>query len=171
MPGRRLILIRHAKSDYPWGVVDHERPLNTRGRRDAPAIGRWLESNVHWSADSSAPLVLVSSATRTQRTWSLAADQLGPRWSACDVRTEPRIYEAASAELLDLATDAFHENDTVAMVGHNPGLIGLIRQLAVEDDQYELAVAKFPTSAIAVLADEGEQWRVSAFAIARGAES
>ena len=38
----RLILLRHAKSDYPLGVPDHDRPLNERGRRDADAAGAWL---------------------------------------------------------------------------------------------------------------------------------
>ncbi len=41
-PTHDLILIRHAKSDYPPGVPDHDRPLNARGLRDAPRIGAWL---------------------------------------------------------------------------------------------------------------------------------
>ena len=42
---RRLILLRHAKSDWPPGMVDHDRPLAARGRRAAPLIGRWLVDN------------------------------------------------------------------------------------------------------------------------------
>ncbi len=53
----RLVLLRHAKSAYPPGVADHERPLNDRGRRDAPEAGRWLDAHITWTAHT-APRVL-----------------------------------------------------------------------------------------------------------------
>ncbi|HEU0086865.1 MAG TPA: hypothetical protein VFQ77_04335 [Pseudonocardiaceae bacterium] len=43
---RTLILLRHAKSVWPQGVPDIERPLARRGRRDAPAVGQWLRRRV-----------------------------------------------------------------------------------------------------------------------------
>ncbi|MSW11732.1 MAG: histidine phosphatase family protein, partial [Actinobacteria bacterium] len=45
MPSKQLVLIRHAKSAYPVGVDDHERPLNERGVRDATAVGEWLANS------------------------------------------------------------------------------------------------------------------------------
>ena len=73
--GGRLVLIRHAKSDYPWGVDDHDRPLNERGRRDAPQVGAWLDEHLTWGA-AGAPAVRVSTARRAQLTWTLAGSRL-----------------------------------------------------------------------------------------------
>ena len=175
----RVIIMRHAKSDYPMGVSDHDRPLNDRGRRDAPAAGRWLDGNVIWP-DGAAPLVLVSTANRAQQTWSLASAELSDRWRAVTVRAEPRIYEAGVSGLhyllAEVAPDA-PAPATVILVGHNPGLASLIGELALSEPATWEATAKFPTSAIAVLtsalpleeslaADHG--FRVSAFAVPRG---
>ena len=88
---RRLILFRHAKSAYPDGVGDHDRPLDARGRADAPRMGAYL------AAEALLPdLVLVSSARRTQETFALAGAAIGP----VETREEPRIYEAAAERLL-----------------------------------------------------------------------
>ena len=173
---RRLVLVRHAKSDYPWGVADHYRPLNDRGRRDAPEIGRWLDAHVTWE-DDAAPLILVSSAQRAQLTWALASERLSERWQGCTRRDEPRIYEASVTTLLGLVSAVPEDVDTVIVVGHNPGLVDLIESRCVVDETYLAAIAKFPTSAVAVLTTD-EDWPtatglesafiVSAFAIPRG---
>ena len=174
--GSRVIVMRHAKSDYPWGVSDHDRPLNDRGRRDAPAAGRWLEEHVHWPTDRP-PLILVSTARRAQSTWGLASGQLSPRWGAATIQDEPRIYEAGTRTLLSLVTEAAQHSDTVMLVGHNPGLASLIDALAIAEPATWEATAKFPTSAVAVLsaglplaeAAQGDHaFRVTAFAVPRG---
>ena len=172
----RLVLVRHAKSDYPWGVDDHDRPLNERGRRDAPEVGRWLAEHVTWSDDVE-PIVLVSTARRAQLTWGLASAELGERWSGVPVIDEERIYEASVSSLLDVVREAGRGSGLVVLVGHNPGLAGLVLHLAADDDLRRQATEKFPTSAVAVLeADDslGEgidrpgSMRVSAFAVPRG---
>ena len=124
-PARRLVLIRHAKSDYPPGVPDHDRPLNDRGRRDAPEVGRWLGGHLGWSGGA-APLVLVSSAVRAQQSWTLAQQHLPAAWSAATTRTEPLIYEASVRTLLAIVSSVPTDVLTVVMVGHNPGLADLI---------------------------------------------
>ena len=175
---RRLLLIRHAKSDYPFGVHDHDRPLNDRGRRDAPEIGHWLERNITWPPDEP-PLVLVSSANRAQATWLLASQRLSARWDARDERTDPRIYEASVRSLVAIIDECPDSVTTVILVGHNPGLASAIDSLCVEDEVHLAATEKFPTSAIAVL--EAEQpwtvatgltdaFRVAQFAVPRGRE-
>lgn len=174
--GRRLVVVRHAKSEYPLGVPDHDRPLNPRGRRDAPLIGAWLEEHLDWSADA-APTVLVSTATRAQQTWQLARTGLGGRWDAVAQRDEPRIYEAPTQTLLDIVGALPDDCRTAILVGHNPGLVGLIGFACVRDAAYLTAVEKFPTSAVAVLrtdldwrqavAGDGG-FRVAEFAIPRG---
>lgn len=172
----RLVLVRHAKSDYPWGVDDHDRPLNDRGRRDAPAVGRWLDEHVTWPDDVE-PIVVVSTARRAQLTWGLASAELGERWSGVPVVDEARIYEAPVSALLDVVRDAGGGRGLVLLVGHNPGLAGLVLHLAADDDLRRQATEKFPTSAIAVLEADGSleeglgrpgSMRVSAFAVPRG---
>ena len=60
---RTLVLMRHAKSDYPDGVSDHRRPLAPRGEREAALAGDWIRANL-----SPVEAVLCSSATRTRQT-------------------------------------------------------------------------------------------------------
>src|ERR1700685_1820235 len=66
-PGRRLVLLRHAESDCP-DVADQDRPLAKRGRRDAPAVGRWLGQS-GYAPDA----VICSTARRARETWELAS--------------------------------------------------------------------------------------------------
>lgn len=173
----RLVVVRHAKSDYPWGVDDHDRPLNERGRRDAPALGVWLDANVTWTAEP--PLVLVSSARRAQLTWGLARGAMSARWDEAEVRDEPRIYEASVGALVAVVREAADDDAsaTVLLVGHNPGLAGLVLETAAESTLQLEATEKFPTSAVAVLESDGSLadaldqpggLRVTAFAVPRG---
>jgi len=165
---RRLILLRHAKSDYPPGVPDHDRPLAERGRRDAPAAGEWIAEHV-----GDVNLVLVSSAVRAQQTWALASP--GVRVTDAVV-TEPGIYEAPTAALVGLVQGLPDAASTVVLVGHNPGLEDLAARLAGDGDPDALGrmALKYPTSGIAVLEARGT-WRdlvhgarLSDFAVPRG---
>ena len=144
--GRKLVLLRHAKSDWP-DVPDHERPLAKRGRRDAPAVGRWLGES-GYVPDA----VICSTAQRARQTWELVATGLAavaPERSPVPVvRFEPRVYEATVLGLLMLVReydDAWH---TAMIIGHNPGLAGLAEGLANPDNTPPQA---FPTAAVAVL--------------------
>ncbi|HXT88463.1 MAG TPA: histidine phosphatase family protein, partial [Trebonia sp.] len=67
---RRLLLLRHAKSDWP-DVADHERPLAKRGRRDAPVVGRWLRTSGYLP-----DAVICSTAARARQTWELVSAEL-----------------------------------------------------------------------------------------------
>ena len=81
---RRLMLLRHAKSNRPEGVADRERPLATRGREAAPVMGRCLADELLLP-----DLVLISPARRTQETWQLVAPMLPEKPGT---HVEPRIY-------------------------------------------------------------------------------
>ena len=146
---RTLVLLRHAKSDYPPGVPDHDRPLAPRGQRDAPAAGGWLAE--HWPAIDR---VVVSSAVRAQQTWDRVAP-LVPRVGA--VVTEPRIYEATPAILAGIVSALPSDENTVMIVGHNPGLEDFAAMITAsgEGDAMERLSLKYPTSGIAVLQAEG----------------
>lgn len=143
------MLLRHAKSDYP-GVADHDRPLAKRGRRDAPAVGRWLGA-----AGYLPDTVVCSTALRARQTWELAADGLAAvvPGAAPEVRYEPRIYEATVLGLLMLVREFDPAWRTVLLVGHNPGMAELTAGLT---DPPPDPPAAFPTAAVAVLGLYGD---------------
>ena len=148
---RRLILLRHAKSDRPSGVADHERPLNDRGRRAAPAVGD------HLAGDGVRPdLALVSTAARTRETWEAVSAALG----APETRWHREIYEAPAERILEVIRGAPDEAATVIVVGHNPGLGDLAAGLAGEGPRAvrtRLAL-EFPTAAYAVIDFDTDRW-------------
>jgi phosphohistidine phosphatase len=149
---RRLLLLRHAKSAWP-DMADSERPLNDRGRRDAPAMGRWLRDRGYLP-----DAVLCSTARRTRDTWALLAGELDAEPA---VRYEQRIYEATALSLLHLVREAGGDDRTVLLIGHNPGIAELavgIAQMTDGPAAEPLARAreKFPTGAVAVLQFKGE---------------
>ena len=157
---RRIIVLRHAKADWP-SVPDHERPLADRGRRDAPVAGRWL-ADLGLLPD----LALCSTAERTRETWKLFAHELPAR-----PRTvyEDRLYEAAPGQLIEVLQEVPEEVATVLLVGHNPGVQGLTEVLAGEHEGEtlpELRSTGFPTAAVAVLAVEGP-WKALEPGVAR----
>jgi phosphohistidine phosphatase len=150
---RRLILLRHAKSAWPGDVPDHERPLAPRGRRDAPAAGRWLRKS-----DYVPDRVLCSTARRARETWQLAEEELGAHPQAA---FEDRVYGASSADLLALARQTSADVRTLLIVGHDPAMQELTLELASEETGHAGAEAlgrvraKYPTAAIAVLSFSG----------------
>ncbi|MGW0966040.1 SixA phosphatase family protein [Streptomyces sp. NPDC002516] len=151
-PRRRLVVLRHAKSAWPDEVPDHERPLATRGRRDAPAAGRALAD-----ADLLPDLALCSTAARARETWELAAREWG---TPPPVRLDGRLYGADVPELLEAVREVPEHVRTLLLVGHNPGLEELVLELAGDgfDDALGRVRTKFPTSAVAVLVWHGGAW-------------
>lgn len=167
--GVRLLLMRHAKSDYPLGVRDHDRPLSNRGRADAAAAGRWLDSQAGRLLGPRTA-VLVSSATRAQQTWQIAGAGLG-----LSATTEAALYEASDHAYLEVVREGLLLADTVMVVGHNPATESVARRLVMPVDSHEVHAMgeKFPTSAIALidLPDGGLRdgsGQLGAFVIPRG---
>jgi phosphohistidine phosphatase len=135
--------MRHAKSDYPPGVADHDRPLARRGIREAGLAGDWLRANID-AIDS----VLCSTATRTRET--LANTRIDAQ-----VRFTDRLYDATPGIVIEEINTVSDAVATLLVVGHEPTMSALALGLAGDDDT-DVAVAerisaKFPTSAIAVL--------------------
>ncbi|MDN0200289.1 histidine phosphatase family protein [Streptomyces sp. S.PNR 29] len=155
-PLHRLVVLRHAKSAWPDGVADHQRPLAPRGRRDARAAGRALTE-----ADCLPDLALCSTAVRARETWELASAQWG---TPPPVRHDPRLYAAGVPDLLAAVHEVSAEIGTLLLIGHNPGLEELVLELAGDglDDTLDRVRVKFPTSAIAVLSWYGASWRALA---------
>jgi phosphohistidine phosphatase len=150
---RRLMLLRHAKSDWTRGARDHERTLAPRGREAAPRIGAYM---VHHGLIPD--LVLCSTATRARETWDLVAKAFAAK---LPVVHEERIYEAASNALLDVAKEAKNEVHALLLVGHNPGLHEFAQRLIASGDTDARArlTEKFPTGALAVIDFAVDDWR------------
>jgi phosphohistidine phosphatase len=166
---RTLVLVRHGKSSWDLDVDDHERPLSGRGRRDAEAIGRWLNEQ------SLRPdLVLCSTAIRTKQTWEYAMTG-GAKASELQYRRE--IYHAWVPELLSLIRNVGDEIQTLLVLGHAPGIPDLVEHVCVRTKSPDWAQmdSKFPTSALAVVHVPGP-WRelgkaraeLESFVVARG---
>ena len=147
MTTRRLVLIRHAKAAQ--GGADVDRPLDERGKRDSPAIGRWLVAH-----DLQPDHVVVSPARRTVQTWQLASAELASaEFVGIDPVLDMRIYRNTVEDLLEVVRPTPAEALTLALVGHNPSLEELA--MTLDDGRGDAAArrelaTKFPTSAIAV---------------------
>lgn len=152
----RLLLLRHAKSDWSGKAADHERPLAPRGRKAAQRIGAYMRKKTYEPA-----FVLCSTAERSKETleFVLAALAAAPK-----IRYDRALYltdwQQLLAEIRDCSTDA----SPLLLVGHNPGLEQLAIALALQpQDPAERARAqklaqKFPAGALAVLDFELEHW-------------
>ena len=165
----RLLLLRHAKSDYPGGIWDHDRPLNERGLRDARAAGVWFAEHRD-ELFSGEAIVIVSSAVRAQQTWQLVEEHIpGLPWF-----TEPRLYEAACSTLMSIAEAS--DADTVLIVAHNPTIAETALFLAADDGRgmKERMRSKVPTCGLVVLdLSTSDPWAggsadLAAFEVPRG---
>ena len=143
---RRLMLLRHAKSDWP-DVPDRDRPLAKRGRRDAPVIGRWLRDHGYLP-----DVVVCSVARRTRQTWDLVAQELR---GSPSVTFEPRAYAASALTLLYLVQELPDAYRAALLIGHNPAIAELATSLAGSADA-DAAPLRFPTAAVAVLEFSGD---------------
>lgn len=167
---RRLVLLRHAKSDWPTGVPDRQRPLGERGNAEAPQAGRWLAA-----AGIAPDLALVSSARRARQTWRLVSAQLGTQTAT---RVEDALYGEGVDGMLEVIRDLPDAVSTALVVGHNPATEGLALMLedgsGVAADRDRMA-GKFPTGGIAVFHVQVPGWsdlgpgtaRLQAFAVPR----
>lgn len=145
---RTLILTRHAKSSWKDpSLADHDRPLNKRGRRAAPALGAWL------AARGLRPdQVLCSSARRCRDT--LAGIEAGMGATA-PAEVTADLYHVTAAQILRRLQRA--SGATVLVLGHNPGIAACARQIAAAPPDHP-RFADYPTGATLVLRFEIDDW-------------
>lgn len=146
---KRLLLLRHAKSSWDDPALpDHDRPLAPRGRRAAERMGEHLRSNL-----PTPDLVLSSSAARTRETL-----QRSRAFGDAEVRVEHELYAAGADTILEWIHAIADRFETVAVVGHNPGIQDLALMLSGAGQDRDRMAEKFPTGALAVLEVDGP-WR------------
>jgi phosphohistidine phosphatase len=142
---KTLLVLRHAKSSWDDPALgDHERPLNKRGRRDAPRMGELVREY------GLIPDVVISSdAVRARRTAEAVAE--AARYAG-EILLDPRLYLAWPDDILSLLQRVREKAETVMIVGHNPGLEKLVEQLTGEWQD-------LPTAALAQIGLPLDQWR------------
>lgn len=149
---RILYLLRHAKSDRSDpGLADSERPLTGRGKRDAPAMGAYMEGHGYRP-----DLVLCSTARRTRETLAL----LQPKLGAIAAEYDRKLYLAVPEAMLQRLREVDEDIASVLVIGHNPGLAHLAAKLAPRGDRRALARMreKYPTSGLAVIHLHIDRW-------------
>jgi phosphohistidine phosphatase len=144
---KTLYLVRHAKSSWETeGQEDFERPLNSRGRSDAPEMGRRL-----YLKGVKPQLILCSAAFRTLATARILARELA--YPSDSISVSFRIYQANAGKLLDLLAEQSNAHESVLLVGHNPGMHELSVYLSGSP------IAEFPTCTVAAIAFEIDSWK------------
>lgn len=141
---KRLVIIRHAKSDWNTGEIDFERPLNKRGQKEASIVGKVLKKEALLP-----DFIVSSSAKRTTETAILIANEVD--YPIENIQYEDSIYEAPVEALIKVVWMLPNEFDTVYLVGHNPGVSALTSYLT--NDWLD-----FKTSNAAVLEAEVDDW-------------
>ncbi len=142
---KTLLLLRHAKSSWKKpDLTDHERPLNKRGKKEAPKVGKFLKAN-----DLVPDLILSSTARRAHDTADAVAEASG---FDGQVDQYQDLYMSDPTSYLDILRCLPDEADRVLVVGHNPDLEALLTMLTDVTEH-------MTTAALAVLALPISSWQ------------
>jgi len=141
-----LYLVRHAKSSWkdPW-LADRDRPLNKRGRRSAPDMGRRMLVQGHRP-----DLIVSSPAKRALSTARNIAKELD--CDVSDIVSDENLYFSGIGGMRSVLEELDDRYQKVMMVGHNPAMTMLMNILG------NTSVANMPTCAIAVIGFDIASW-------------
>ncbi|AJT42128.1 SixA phosphatase family protein [Psychromicrobium lacuslunae] len=142
---KRLVLMRHAKSDYPRGVADHDRPLAARGHAEARLAGQWL------LAHNVPDFILCSSALRARQSCTWVCTELADL--APTPKLEDDLYDAGESRMLALINHLPETVTSLLVISHLPTVQDLGLRLASRDSDpkaYMQLAERYPTSSLAV---------------------
>ncbi len=142
---KTLFLMRHAKSsrDDP-SLPDRDRPLNARGKQDAPKMGKRLAKR-----DVKPDLLLSSPALRALTTAQLIAEEVGDKRK--DIVVDDRLYASSADDLLTVIRALDKKLNCVMLFGHNPEFTELAHRLSSE-------IVHMPTSAVVEFNFDMKAW-------------
>jgi phosphohistidine phosphatase len=147
---KTVYLIRHAKSSWEdESLSDFDRPLNERGKADAPRMGKRLKEK-----DFTPDLLLSSPAKRALSTAKRIADALG--FPKEKIKTDRALYHADEDELLSVIRSLNDKNDCIVLFGHNPGLTDFVN--AMSHDQKKL-IDTIPTCGVVAFSFDLSSWK------------
>jgi phosphohistidine phosphatase len=136
--------MRHAKSAWPNGVSDHERPLDAKGISDTPKIAQKIKSLGY-----EPELILCSDSQRTLETCSLLVSTLGEQ---LPLKESARLYNSDVKSYLETLADQNFKGHTLLLIGHNPTIEELIFVLAGNTKEMKPAN-------VAVLEIHSDNWK------------
>ena len=141
---KTLLLLRHAKSSWDEpSRHDFDRPLASRGKRDAPRIGKALRKR-----GPLPDLIISSPAVRAKAT--IEAVMKAAKVDI-DAQFDEAMYAASAAELMRLIRRLPHANSRVLLVGHNPGFEDLLERFTGSHE-------RMPTAALACITFQLDRW-------------
>ncbi|MGI4870017.1 MAG: SixA phosphatase family protein [Janthinobacterium lividum] len=145
---KTFYLMRHAKSSWSFDdLSDQERPLNDRGRDDAPSIGQALAKR-----QPALDLIVSSPAVRALSTAVLVARELD--YATADIKVEPDIYQADLDTLLAIVRALPDTAQNVLLTGHNPTVTDLGNYLLPTSG----LSTEMPTAAVLCLHFQTDTW-------------
>lgn len=143
---KTLYVIRHAKSSWDDPTLsDFDRPLNNRGKKDAPAMGKRLAQR-HVVPD----LLLSSPAERALTTCKIIADEI--QYPSGKIKTDKNLYHAEDAEILRIIQGLDNKYSCVWIFGHNPGQTDFVNLIADAD------IDNIPTCGVVICALDIQSW-------------
>lgn len=143
---KTLLILRHAKSSWKYPELsDHDRPLNNRGKRDAPLMGQLIAEE-----GLTPELILTSSAVRAWKTAELVAEQCGYEDEIHVVRA---LYHAGPETFYEVISQIPDRYSCILVIGHNPGIEELLEDLT---GIWE----RMPTAALAQVNLEFDTWQL-----------
>src|SRR2546425_1807744 len=141
---KSVLVLRHAKSSWKQPeLADHDRPLNKRGKRDAPLMGRLLKGD-----DLVPDIIISSTAIRARATAEVVAKASG---YDREIVLNKSLYAAGPEAYLGVIHDLSDEYFRVLIVGHNPGLEELVELLTGE-------IHLMPTCSLAHVKFRVDKW-------------
>lgn len=143
---KQLLIVRHAKSSWEnFSVPDFERPLNDRGKKDAPMMAeRLVRSGIN------PDLLITSTAKRARKTAELFAKAFG--LTDENILGVPELYEAGVETFFDVVSKMPASAETVILFSHNPGITGFVNSLTTT------RIDDMPTCAVFACSCETDQW-------------
>lgn len=143
---KTLLIIRHAKSSWAdLGQGDLERPLNDRGKKDAPTMAKRLKDQ-----KIKIDLLVSSPAKRANKTAKLFAEELN--LSKDNILIVKELYEASIDNFYKVVSHLQDKYDTVAIFSHNPGITDFVNTLT------NVHVDNMPTSSVFAVSIDGDTW-------------
>jgi len=143
---KTIFLIRHAKSSWEnQQIKDHERSLNQRGLKDAPAMGEKLEALY-----PSPGKIICSTARRARETAKMIKEHWFPFGN---IEYTKQLYEASSAEVFNIIKSIQAKINSVALFFHNPTITHLANILG------STSIINVPTCGVVILTSEKDDWQ------------
>ncbi|MEJ7644014.1 MAG: histidine phosphatase family protein [Chryseolinea sp.] len=146
---KTLLIVRHAKSSWDVSNVnDFERPLSSRGKRDAPRMAKRLKEKKVFP-----DLMLSSPAKRALSTTKKIAKILG--YPKSSIKKDQSLYHADEETMLSVVRDLNDKHTKVMIFGHNPGLTDFVNSIMTAEQQN---FDNIPTCGVIAFQFETSQW-------------